>query len=328
MLFSIKGTATMDPLEKLLQLYCNHPTEVIEGDGVLLLRHFQVPDADGLLAIPGYKEAFTQVSACARLIDAIVKQHPDPDAQVRASIRLLRRMIDDGEPDSRFNATRQLIEGKLYKEWPAPEQAIFQKKSAILEWRDFFVSYTNRDAPATNAQFRNLIKSCLGKPPRGEEDQWNYLARVITRHLRRYQGLSGFFDEDNLKVGETIAQEVDHYCRRAFALVQLIEPLALEREPPINWCFYEYSQFSGNPDVVNLLGNVNRHFFIIAGSKLENVRPANTLPAYQSWMDRIAGVRYISLENERNTTLRAKLKMIAAEILILRAQIVDAWIES
>jgi hypothetical protein len=45
----------------------------------------------------------------------------------------------------------------------------------------------------------------------------------------RYQGLSGFFDEDNLKVGENIQNEVNRYCKNAFALVQLIEPLALER---------------------------------------------------------------------------------------------------
>jgi hypothetical protein len=53
--------------------------------------------------------------------------------------------------------------------------------------------------PATNQQFRGLIKSCLGTTPKGAETEANYLARVITRHLRRYQGLSGFFDEDNLK---------------------------------------------------------------------------------------------------------------------------------
>ena len=57
---------------------------------------------------------------------------------------------------------------------------------------------------------------------------------------------------------------------------QLIEPLALEREPTRNWCFYEYSQFSLNPDIVRLLGNKDRHFFIVTGGKVDDaVRPAN-----------------------------------------------------
>ena len=204
----------------------------------------------------------------------------------------------------------------------------YDKKKSILEWRDFFVSYTNRDAPATNVQFRQLIRSCLGQAPKGDENQSNYVARVITRHLRRYQGLSGFFDEENLKVGESINTEVDRYCARAFALVQLIEPLALEREPPRNWVFHEYQQFSGNPDIVTLLGNKNRHFFVLAGAALEAIRPANLAPAYTSWVDRIDALKYISLSDERNNTLRSKIKLIANQILKLRTEIVDAWLSA
>lgn len=172
-----------------------------------------------------------------------------------------------------------------------------------------------------------MIKSCLGQAPTGSESS-NYLARVITRHLRRYQGLSGFFDEDNLVVGENIQEAVNRYCRRAFALVQLIETLALEREPPRNWCFHEYSQFSVNPDIVGLLGDKDRHFFILAGSTLDTVRPAALSLNYKPWVDRIAALKYISLQDERNTTLRTKINRIATEILKLRAEIVEAWIEA
>jgi hypothetical protein len=317
----------LDSLTELLQLYCAHSTEEIERDGSLLLHHFRVPNADALLAIPGYVEAFTQISACAALVDGIVVRDPDAETQVRRCVRLLRQMIDDGESFNKFEITRRLVEDKLYKAWPDVYKFLYDKKKAILEWRDFFVSYTNRDAPATNAQFRRLIRDCLGKVPRGEDNQLNYLARVITRHLRRYQGLSGFFDEDSLKVGENIGNQVDHYCKRAFALVQLIEPLSLEREPPRNWCFYEYCQFSQNSEVINLLGNIDRHFFVLAGSELDALRPASTQPAIKIWIDRIATLKYIPLRDELNSTFRAKLRNIAIEIVALRAQIVDAWIE-
>jgi hypothetical protein len=316
----------MDPLAELVQLYSDHSIHAIEGSGSLLLQHFQQPTPEGLLAIPGYKETFSLVSACAASVDAIATRESDPAAQVRASVRLLRRMIDDGEPAKKLDISRSLVQGRLYRSWSPAHQQLYEQKCAILEWRDFFVSYTNRDAPATNGQFRELIRSCLGQAPKGADNQMNYVARVITRHLRRYQGLSGFFDEDNLKVGENIQNQVDQYCARAFAFVQLIEPLALEREPPINWCFYEYSEFSRNPAVIGLLGNKDRHFFILAGGKLEAVQPANLPAAYRPWVDRIDGLRYVSLQNERNTTLRSKIQLIATEIVALRAQIVDAWI--
>lgn len=318
----------MDPTSELLRLYSVHPTRDIERDGALLLSHFQVPTPEALIAIHGYTDAFSMVSACAAVIDGIEERDRDPQAQVRASVRLLRRMIDDGRDSKRIDATRHLVENRLYKSWPPAQQVLYDSKKDILEWRDFFVSYTNRDAPATNSQFRMLIKTCLGLTPKGTQNQSNYLARVITRHLRRYQGLSGFFDEDNLKVGEDIQMAVNDYCRRAFALVQVIEPLALEKEPPRNWCFYEFSQFTGNPDVVALLGNRNRHFFVLTGNGLSTILPANPASDYGDWFSRIDGDKSIFLEDERNTTLQAKIKKIASEIVALRAEIVDAWIEA
>ncbi len=267
------------------------------------------------------------MSGCATLVDGIVTRYPDSEAQARASVRLLRRMIDDGESTRKITATRRLVEGRLYEAWPPPQKDLYDRKKDILEWRDFFVSYTNRDAPAINHQFRLLIRSSLGLTPRGEDNKSNYLARVITRHLRRYQGLSGFFDENDLKVGENIKDKVDRFCTRAFALVQLIEPLALEKEPPQNWCFHEYSKFTLNPDIVGLLGDKDRHFFLLVGGRLDDVRPASLASTYQPWLDRIERLKYISLQDERNAALRAKIQKIATEILKLRAEIVDAWID-
>jgi hypothetical protein len=212
--------------------------------------------------------------------------------------------------------------------WPLPEQALYDEKKQILEWRDFFVSYTNRDAPAINQQFRDLIKSSLGSAPKGMQLQANNLARVITRHLRRYQQLSGFFDEDNLQVGEDIQEAVDGYCTKVFAFVQLIEPLSFDKEPPRNWCFYEYKHFSENPAIVSLLGDKDRHYFILTDPQLSEIQPANLFLLFSGWVNRIDRLKqaHIALSGERNTTLRAKIKGIATQILVLRSEIIDSWL--
>jgi hypothetical protein len=237
-------------------------------------------------------------------------------------------MVDDSEPAKKQDIMRRLVEGRLYPLWPASHQALYDRKKTILDWRDFFVSYTNRDAPATNSQFRQLIRGCLGKTPVRQENNSNFLARVITRHLRRYEGLSGFFDEESLQVGEHIMHGVDVYCRTAFALVQLIEPLALDKEPPTNWCFHEYRTFSGNPELKALFGDKERHFFILAGADLASIRPANLSAAYQKWVERIETVKVIPLADQRTTMLRAQIKQIARQIVALRAEIVDAWVRA
>jgi hypothetical protein len=318
----------MDVTAELIKLYSSHSTRDIEAGGGLLLGHFQVDSPEALLALDGYKEAFALVSGCAVHVDKLAASYLDVGEQVRESIRLIRRMIDDGEIQKKIDTTRTLLEGKLYGVWPAEQRAVYDKKKEILEWRDFFVSYTNRDAPATNNQFKQLIKSCLGKIPAADENQSNFLAKVVTRHLRRYQNLTGFFDEESLEIGESIQEEVNKYCTRAFALVQIIEPLTLEKQPPRNWCFHEYTHFSGNPAVTPILGNRHRHFFLVAGAKFEDVRPANIIALYEDWVDRIADVKYIALQNERNSTLRSKIQTIAGKILTLRAEIINAWLHA
>jgi len=317
----------MNAFDELTQLYNQHSTAAIEAGGGLLLQQFGVATAGELLAIDGYTEAFGLVSACASALDKLVARYPDPQAQARESLRVLRRMLDDAEPPNKIEVTRRLVEGRLRNAWPAPQQLYFDDRKEILEWRDFFVSYTNRDAPATNQQFRQLIKSCLGTAPKGAELQSNYLARVIARHLRRYQGLTGFFDEDDLKIGESINHGVDAYCARAFALVQVIEPLSFDKEPPRNWCFHEYTTFSQNPAVTGLLGDKDRHFFILTDTHAA-LQPANPIPAYSAWHGRISTLKQanVSVNGERNTTLRAKVKAIATEIVKLRTDIIDAWL--
>jgi hypothetical protein len=318
----------MSVFDKLLTLYTAHSTKEIEADGALLLGHFGARDSSALMAIEGYNEAFTLVSACARLVDDLAAENSDPEAQVRSSVRMLRRMVDDSEAAKKQEAMRRLVEGRLYPSWPVSHQALYDRKKAILAWRDFFVSYTNRDAPVTNREFRLLIRSCLGKAPGREEENSNFLARVITRHLRRYEGLSGFFDEENLQVGEHIMSGVDVYCRTAFALVQLIEPLSLEGEPPINWCHYEYRTFSENPELKALLGDKDRHFFILAGADLASIRPTSISAGYKKWVERMEAVKVISLADQRTTMLRANIKQVARQIVTLRAEIVDAWVRA
>jgi hypothetical protein len=319
----------IDPRTELLKLYCAHSTQAIEAaDGKLLLDAFGVVQPDALVAIPDYPEAFALVSECASIVDNLAAKHPAPDEQVRESLRTLRRMVDDGSPAKKVDTARALVECRLLRAWPPAQQALYDEKRQILEWRDFFVSYTNRDAPATNQQFRDLIKSCLGSAPKGTQLQANYLARVITRHLRRYQQLSGFFDEDNLQVGENIQDAVDGYCTKVFAFVQLIEPLSFDKEPPRNWCFHEYKRFSDNPAIVSLLGDKDRHYFILTDPQLSEIQPANLQPPFTGWVKRIDHLKqsHIDLSGERNTTLRAKIKGIATQILALRSEVIDRWL--
>jgi hypothetical protein len=316
--------------QELLSLYCQQPPEAIEGDGSLLLAHFNVPDRKALLAIDGYEEAFDRVSERAAAVRSLAARHTDASAQARESVRLLRDMLDSGESAESRQVTRHFVECLLHPHWPGEVQAWYARKVCILEWRDFFISYTDRDAMVLNQQFRPLITSCLGVFPKGNDLQTNQVARVITRHLRRYQGLRGFFAETDLKPGELIKAGLEGYCENAFALVQLIEPLTFDQEPPRNWCHYEYRRFTDNPAVVSLGLGRDRHFFIMTERDFDTLAPANPASAQREWHQRIRALKqtHIGLPLERNSTLRTKIKDVATQILTLRREIIDAWLAS
>ena len=320
----------MNPiLERLIDLYTLYASADVESNGGrLLLEWFGVSSHEALLALDGYDEAFAQVSGCADLLRRLTERYKNKGEQVIESLRLLRRMTDDAESDIRIITLRRLIEGRLYNRlWDSPEQTAYDQKKELLEWKDFFLSYTNRDG-ATNERFRALVKSCFSKYPL-TGGNFNYVAQVISHHLQGYQHLSGFFDRDKLKVGEDIQEKVDEYCRRCFAFVQLVEPLTFSREPPKNWCFHEYQQFSANSKISKALGNKDRHCFVLIDEKLKDLLPANIPPVYAEWSARMGRVLTISISGyKRNAVLMPQLKEIAKQILKVRAEIIDAWLIS
>jgi hypothetical protein len=320
----------MSALSDLLDLYSTSSVDAIESDGMLLLQRFRKTTRQELFEVDGYVEAFPTVSAAAVTVESLAARHPDPVSQARESLRLLRRMIDDGEPASKQHATRYLVEHRLHRPWPPAAQALYDRKREMLEWRDFFVSYTNRDAPSTNNQFRQLIRSTFGTAPRGAQNDSNFVAKVITRHLRRYQGLSGFFDESDLQVGDNLQQAIEQYCTRTFAFVQLVEPLSFDREPPINWCFFEFERFTNGTAIRDLVGQMDRHFFLLTAHDLQSLRPANPFGRYQPWLARMDAVLtdHLPLAGERPTTVQAKIQKIATRIVALRTEILDVWLNA
>ena len=139
---STMNTSTMndDTLNILLTLYCNYSKrEIEETDGKRVLDGFGVQNRHQLTQIPGYNDVYRFVSECASIVETL-SRYPEPGEQLRASLRTLRGMVDNGtarRDPMRFKTVKNLVEGRLGKGWPAPEQDLYDKKKEILEWRTF-----------------------------------------------------------------------------------------------------------------------------------------------------------------------------------------------
>jgi hypothetical protein len=110
--------------------------------------------------------------------------------------------------------------------------------------------------------------------------------------------------------------------------VQLIEQATLRREPPRNWCYYEYTRFSENRAIVDRMGDKDRHYFILTGP-LSEIEPVNRVRRYNDWIQRVGRVRCddISISKvKEKATLRSKMRVIAEQILKLRNEIIESWL--
>ena len=115
----------MESYQRLISLYCNYPTKLIEEtDGKLLLNAFGVDEPAKLLEVPGYLDAFTLVSECALVVDDFTERYPQPKKQVRESLRIMRQKLDEGAQPRKLETLRSLIEGRLRRKWPVGSSCI------------------------------------------------------------------------------------------------------------------------------------------------------------------------------------------------------------
>ena len=147
-----------------------------------------------------------------------------------------------------YTVTRTLIQKALYPSWGKYQEEYTRRRKVIDEWNDVFVSYTNRDAPATNQACKKLIKFEWGKEvdPAGEEN--NYVARTVAKYLEQ-TGLRSFIDYSRLKCGDDIGEKIREHSTTSFSLIQLIEPAIFQepKPPKKNWCLVEFTTFEQSP---------------------------------------------------------------------------------
>jgi hypothetical protein len=220
----------------------------------------------------------------------------------------------------------------LYKRWPAADQRTFNERLNVFDiWTDFFISYTNRDAIATNNRYKELISHHFGWPSDANSiNPINYVARVIVKYLEQ-QNIRGFVDFKSLQCGDDIGTTILEHCRATIAFVQLVEDVTLTEPPPSkkNWCFEEYDAFtSGVLPVIAPNGLGNRCFFTLAGAG-ELAAPPGMGELYQPWCGRIAATLHIVLDNCNTSPfdeLKSNVRKIALQIVEARRRLFESML--
>ena len=212
--------------------------EVEPGQRGLVVRVLGANNVSELSDDPKYSQPYGFVREAKVLLEEI--ETWPPGEQVPACLRQMENARRGRRPPSLLLVLERLIDRWFIdgNRWNAEQQHAYREVAPmILQWKDYFLSYTNRGTPPINNDYRELIEYHYGEKFKDRMATENGVARVVARYIRRH-GLLGFFDEENIKCGEIIQDRVKEFCLKTFALVQLVEHQMFvdPGEDKINWC--------------------------------------------------------------------------------------------
>ena len=324
----------MSVRQTLIDVFAQRSCDEIEKAPQILLDAFGTTSFDALRALDGYDEEYNLASTTKARIEHIKEAFPGlTGRQALQCLNMLKNLREESAfKTKKYEVARDMILKTLYLNWAKADRDIFDARLALFDsWTDFFISYTNRDAHATNDYHRKLITQELGWPRRADLEKFNYVARVLVKYLEQ-NNVHGFFDFKSLQCGDDIEARVLERCEKTIAFIQLVESKSLEEPAPpkLNWCLKEYEAFATTVPAVKTPGLMgNRVFFTFAGDEALP-QPAKIGPSYTSWygeMSRLLGA-IIAQYDKPFGGLKSKVREIATQIVEARKQIVEAMLAS
>jgi hypothetical protein len=246
-----------------------------------------------------YAAAYAIVSGAKEQIEGIEKDHPDHARQVAACLR----HMDEARQESRFallTAYADLVQRWFIdaRRWDAPAQQMYSDRvEFVVEWQDYFLSYTNRGTPEINNEFRPMIEFVLKGKERGSMDDENCVVKIFVKYLVE-NGMRGFFDLEKIQPGDVIQDELRKYCTKTFSMVQFLEhaAAAFTTADKRNWCLTEYELFGeARAALGKFVGKRPANYFVVTPdvNETEDLFPVVKREEYKAWFNEATEIKAI-----------------------------------
>jgi hypothetical protein len=315
--------------EKLIRLFADHAVEDIEKDGSKLL-----------ISIVG-NDQYRKLTDDLEFIDWLenLKELRDDLDQVLEGVESLRQVkaclkwLHDKKEISEMNDDKEyfllgvkLLKKRIYTKWNEEQCSYFDRGLEMLvEWKDFFLSYTNRKFHETNNQFEELLSRVLDANIYKDNINKSNCVGQLLFHYLDLHGLTCFFDQRNLTCGDILKEEIFKHCTSVYAFVQLVGLSTLYYEDgSINWCYQEFKRF--DEWVVKTGTRQSGRFQFVLTSEKKEVFPQRLHPSYKDWKKRID--EHIFIENLGEMSckkLRIKMVELAKAIIKTRDRMLEAY---
>lgn len=309
--------------EKLLDLFADHSMEEItESSGELLKDALGIRNYYQLSENRDFKFYFYRLKELRDNLDDVLAGE-EGMGQVKGALSLLHQKEQQSRKD--FEQCMELIKRGIYKKkWSKAQQKYFDFGCQMIgHWKDYFISYTNRNLPETNNDFKDLISEIFGQGFFEENrEKSNCVPNIIVHYLEQ-NGLRGFFDKHNLTCGDVIEDKVFKYCTAVYTFVQIAEMTTFNHdEDKPNWCFREFEKFD-EWITKRDMNNYKRYFFILTD---EVVFPAVLHKSFKEWKNKISERIYLDNINALDKKqLKRKVRGLAVEIATTKKQILEDY---
>ena len=309
---------------KLIEFFANHSVDEIQGEGGnLLKRKIGAGSYKKIKEDREYKNFFDALLELRAVLEVAIEGETGLQ-QVKWCLSLLH---EKRKSKRDFELLTMLIKKGIYKrEWNREQKKYFDLGVEMMgNWKDYFLSYTNRNFNETNNCLKAVLNEVLDPVLYdSNRDRSNCVAHLIKKYLDE-NGLDGFFDKHDMITGDEIKKKIRNHCRSAFAFVQLLEMVMFTgKKDGRNWCYEEFDAFSLEVEKTGQ-ENYNRYYFIHPYKK--NVLfPADLPPEYKKWKTKIIETLFLDdLRGMNEEKIRYQMWKLATEIKTTRERMLKDY---
>jgi len=279
---------------------------------------------NGLQSDTIYNDLYNLFLESRKRIEKVIKDKPDESKQVQALLLLISEKSVSTYSDER-KIIYNIIRKTYYEKWSQHIKDDFNYYYDLLSKEyDCFFSYSRREPLKTNTKCKNIFYDDLDKYNNYRDK--NIVADEIVEILRKNH-LSVYYDEDDMRSGDKIKEEIDKHCPSAFTFVQLVGQNSFwYRVDERNWCLYEYNTFK----IKNEFSKYKRIFFISTDNEERIKRKIKTSPGeLKFWITDVLITKFIDLSDEKldEQLFEDEIINLAIEIIESRQNIIYELIQ-
>jgi uncharacterized protein (DUF2235 family)/ABC-type multidrug transport system ATPase subunit len=231
-----------------------------------------------------------------------------------------------GRNSVQLQSLKSIVEQQYFASWPDYLQEHFSSTfKKIVNWNDYFLSYTNKNAQLTNKNYKHLIAQGI-QPERNNSKIQNQMSLMINDILRN-ENLLGIYDEVESSKEEPLVQQVRQNLLESFTMIQIIGKDSFIDDLNVNRMQEEFEHFIKVHPETGSEPTPRLQFIVLSEDSIQDLLPASIPSKYVAWVDYMNSHRNMMISpSDSYRQMERKIREVARRIAQTKVRIIDSLI--